>query len=117
MTHHQLITLKRHRRGSGFTQEELRFLLGLKEHSAISRFENGERNPALKTAFAYQVLFDRELPQLFPGLHQQTCREIGSRARQLLQEIKGRREGARATYKLKNLARLQQEGRQHAPAV
>ena len=117
MTHHQSITLKPHRKRSGFTQEELGFLLGLKEHSAISRFETGERNPALKTAFAYQLLFDRELPELFPALHRETRRAVGSRARQLTQEIKGRGETTKATYKLQRLARLEREGSQHVPAV
>ena len=109
MNDFQSINLKPHRKRSGFTQEELGFLLGLKKHWGISRYETGERNPDLKTAVALQILFGRELHELFPGLHDQVRAEVGARARQLSQEIKGRSETTKGRYKLARLARLEKE--------
>lgn len=117
MSHQHVTNLKPHRKRSGFTQEELGFLLGDKKHSAISRYEAGERNPDLKTAFAYQVLFGRAVEDLFPGLHDEVRSEVGKRAQQLAQHIKEDGESRKASYKLERLARLAKEVFQHTPAV
>ena len=106
MSHRHSTKLKRHRKRSGFTQEELGFLLGHKQHSAISRYEVGERSPDLKTAFAYQVLFGSEPQELFPGLLETVRAQVGERAKRLSEEIKRSGENRRTTYKLKKLACL-----------
>lgn len=106
MSHRHSTKLKRHRKRSGFTQEELGFLLGHKQHSAISRYEVGERSPDLKTAFAYQVLFGPEPQELFPGLLATVRAQVGERALRLAEEIKRGGDNPRAAYKLKKLACL-----------
>jgi len=117
MSHRHLTNLKPHRKRSGFTQEELGFLLGHKKHSAISRYEAGERSPDLKTAFAYQVLFGRALEELFPGLQDEVRSEVGKRAQQLAQEISEHGESRKAPYKLERLGRLAKEVFENAPTV
>jgi transcriptional regulator with XRE-family HTH domain len=102
--------LKPHRKRRGFTQEELAFLLGDRKHSAISRYEAGDRKPDLKTAVAFKVLFESDLRELFPGVHAQVCGEIAERARLLSEQIRSQEGGRRADYKLKMLSRLQREG-------
>ena len=105
MSHCHSTKLKRHRKRSGFTQEELSFLLGRREHSAITHYEAGRRTPDLKTAFAYEVLFGERANELFGGLRAQARAEVEERARQLAQEISADT-SARGTYKLGRLARL-----------
>lgn len=116
MSHHQFSKLKPHRKRSAFTQEELSFLLGLKQHGAISRYESGDRTPDLKTAFAYQAVFGRELTELFPGLLDQVRTEVGARAAQLSQDLTRGGDNHKAQYKLQQLGRLTQEV-QHASRV
>lgn len=105
MSHRYSTKLKRHRVRSGFTQEELSFLLGQRRHSTISRYEAGNRSPDLKTAFAYEVLFGERANELFAGLRAEARAEVEERARQLSQEIR-EDTSARGTYKLGRLARL-----------
>ena len=100
-------SLKPHRKRSGFTQGELAYLLGLKEHSAISRFEQGHREPSLRTAFAYRLLFDRGLEQLFPQVHAEVCAELASRTEQLSKQIARGGHNPKCSYKLQKLAALQ----------
>jgi DNA-binding XRE family transcriptional regulator len=102
--------LKPHRKRSGFTQEELAFLVGDKKHSAISRYEAGDRKPDLRTAVAFKMLFASDLRELFPGVHAQVSAEIAERARVLSEQIRGQGGGRRADYKLRMLSRLQREG-------
>ena len=109
--------LKPHRKRSAFTQGELGFLLGRKKHSTISRYEAGERSPDLKTAFAYQLLFDRELNELFSGLRGRVCAEVAERARTLAEEIRRTGENRKTAYKLKKLAGLDRKGGENAPAI
>ena len=117
MSHRHLTNLKPHRKRSGFNQEELGFLLGDKKHSAISRYEAGERNPDLKTAFAYQALFGCAVEELFPGLQDEVRSEVGKRAQKLAQEISQCGESRKAPYKLERLGRLTKEVFENAPAV
>jgi transcriptional regulator with XRE-family HTH domain len=107
MSHRYSNNLKSHRKRSGFTQEELAFLLGLKEHSAISRFEHGEREPGLRTALAYRMLFHRDLHELFPHVHEEVSAQIGKRAERLSKDLGCGAETPKSTYKLAKLAALQ----------
>jgi transcriptional regulator with XRE-family HTH domain len=117
MSHRHSNILKPHRKRSGFTQDELAFLLGLKEHSAISRLEHGGREPSLRTALAYGVLFGRDLQVLFPRIHAEVCAEIGSRAERLSKEIGPGADNRKSAYKLDKLAALKTEASAHAEAV
>ena len=109
--------LKPHRKRSAFTQEELGFLLGRKKHSTISRYEAGERSPDLKTAFAYQLLFGRDLNELFSVLRGSVCAEVAERARTLADEIRRTGDNRKTLYKLKELARLNSNEDENAPAI
>jgi len=99
-----LIKLKSHRKRSGLTQEELGFLLGLKKHSTVSRYEAGDRDPDLRTALAYKLLFDSDLRELFPGLFGEIRAEVARRARGLSEQIRGGEDNRKAAFKLKKLA-------------
>jgi transcriptional regulator with XRE-family HTH domain len=107
MSHHRhTTTLRRHRKRSGFTQKELGFLLGFKTDAAVSRYEDGNRTPDLKTAFAYQILFGTQAGELFTGVHARAKEEIAERARELSEKISNEDPSPRGAYKRGCLARL-----------
>lgn len=116
MYQHHFSKLKQHRKRSAFSQEELSFLVGLKQHGAISRYESADRTPDLKIAFACQAIFGRELTELFPGLLEQVRAEVGERAAKLTRDIKTDTVDAKANYKLQQLNRIgvEQPQSQHA---
>lgn len=117
MSHRQSINLKSQRKRSGFTQEELGFLLGLKDATAVCRFETGERQPGLELAFDYHALFGRELSSLFPQLAETARERVRARARELSGKLSKDSGDRRTAYKLKQLARLGQEVMPQALAV
>ncbi len=106
MHHHLSIQLKSHRKRSGFSQEELAFLLGLKVASAISRYEHGEREPDVRTAFAYQIVFQSLAHQLLPDIFADVCRDVTERARTLAETLRHGVEDAKTAYKLQQLTAL-----------
>jgi transcriptional regulator with XRE-family HTH domain len=110
-----IIKLKSHRKRSGLTQEELGFLLGLKKHSTVSRYEAGDRDPDLRTALAYKLLFDSDLRELFPGLFGEIRAELAARARGLCEQIKAGGNERKAAFKLRKLAEFDQGNDGNAP--
>lgn len=111
MSHTKPTHLKPHRKRSGFTQQELAFLIGGRKHSAISRYEAGQRSPDLETAFAYQVLFDGELlRKLFPGLYDKVRARVLERVKALAERLQKEGIGDRKrAYKIARLRRLADE--------
>ena len=95
------LKLKPNRRRSGFTQEELAFLVGDRKPSTISRYEGGERWPDLRTALAFKVVFGRNIIDLFPGVHDEVIAQVRERAKRLSQEIERQGGSAKRKYKLK----------------
>lgn len=81
--------LKTHRRRSGFSQDEVAFLLGSSSGAKISRYERRARRPTLKTALAYEAIFQVPARALFAGLYQKVEKETSARARLLAQKLAG----------------------------
>src|SRR2546423_1502121 len=71
--------LRAFRKRSGLSQEEVGFLLGVKNGAKISRYEQGHRIPPLHTAIAYAAIFNVPVQQLFPDLQSETQDEIEKR--------------------------------------
>ena len=66
------------------TQEEVAFLLGvpgLGKEAKVCRDEKFAREPKLRTALAYEVIYQRPVRELFAGLYKQIEREIVGRAK------------------------------------
>jgi transcriptional regulator with XRE-family HTH domain len=57
------------RRRSGLSQRELARILGSVTASQISRHERSIAPPSLLTAFGYQVVFQKPVADIFPGLY------------------------------------------------
>jgi DNA-binding XRE family transcriptional regulator len=76
--------LRANRKRLTLTQEEVAFLLGvpgLGKEAKVCRDENLVREPRLRTALAYEVIYQRPVRELFAGLYEQIEREIVGRAK------------------------------------
>lgn len=101
--------LKSHRKRSGFSQEEVAFLIGLKAPSAVSRYEQGERQLDLRTAFAYQIVFRSFAHTLLPDLFNDVCRDVTGRAEILARQLRQAASDPKTAYKLDKLALIIRE--------
>jgi transcriptional regulator with XRE-family HTH domain len=79
--------LKTYRKRSGFSQDEVAFLLGSASGAKVSRYERLARQPGLPTVFAYEVIFRTPAKDLFAGLYQKVEKITQSRARLLAEKL------------------------------
>lgn len=75
--------LRTYRRRSGFSQDEVAFLLGAQSGAKVSRYERLARQPSLRTVFAYEVIFRTPARDLFAGMYQKVENATRARARRL----------------------------------
>lgn len=82
--------LKRLRLASGLTQDELAAKLGTSKQS-ISRYENSEREPNIRTAKAIANALNVSLEELAQGFTQQSfvAAELSPDERQLIEDYRG----------------------------
>ena len=78
----------RHRKRHGLTQDEMAFLLGSKDGSAVSHVERGAREPSLRAALACEVMFGVPARELFPGIYEEVEQELKTRAQALSERSK-----------------------------
>jgi DNA-binding XRE family transcriptional regulator len=81
--------LRPFRRRWGLTQQELAFLIGVKNGTVISRIEGLKKAPRLEWAVACAVLFDTRALELFPGLFSEVHEDLLRRATELYEELQG----------------------------
>ena len=86
--------LRSHRKNSGLTQEDVAVLIGVQSPSQVSRHENGEREPDLRMALAYRILFDAPIKHLLPKLYRDIAQEVHTRAEALAERLERQRRGA-----------------------
>ena len=79
--------LKTYRRRSGFSQDEVAFLLGSASGQKVSRYEHRVRRPPLETALAYEVIFQIPVSALFAGLYQRVEKRSIARAQDLTEKL------------------------------
>jgi transcriptional regulator with XRE-family HTH domain len=75
--------LRARRKRSALSQREIAFLLGAHNGSKVSRYEQLTREPELKTALAYEVIFKCPVSELFPGLFKKVKAVVQERAKVL----------------------------------
>lgn len=83
--------LRAQRKRAGFSQHEIAFLLGCRYGTKVSRYERFVREPTLKTALAYEIIFATPVRELFLGVFDKAERETQRRARHLVRHIERRR--------------------------
>ena len=79
--------LRAKRKRTGFTQQELAFLLGSRSGAKVSRLEHKIRTPDLKTAIACLIVFGTPLEDLFPGICGSVKEDVIERARLLSRKL------------------------------
>jgi hypothetical protein len=66
---------------SGLSQEEVGFLLGRGGGAQVCRHERFNSEPGLRLALAYEVIFQKPVRELFPGIFAEIEEEISKRAK------------------------------------
>jgi transcriptional regulator with XRE-family HTH domain len=74
------------RKRSALSQEDVSFLLGTQSGAKVCRHERFAREPSLRTALAYEVIYQRSASELFSGLYGEVEREVAQRAQKLASE-------------------------------
>jgi DNA-binding XRE family transcriptional regulator len=100
--------LRANRKRLALTQEEVAFLLGvpgLGKEAKVCRDENIAREPKLRTALAYEAIYERPVRELFAGLYQQIECEVVGRAK-ILNLRKDSKLTQRTAHRRKMLAAL-----------
>jgi transcriptional regulator with XRE-family HTH domain len=78
--------LRTYRKRSYFSQDEVAFLLGCKNGSKVSRYENFSRRPTPETIFAYEIIFRVPVRELFAGIYQNVEGDVLRRAQLLVRK-------------------------------
>jgi DNA-binding XRE family transcriptional regulator len=106
MNYQPISLFRSSRRRSGLTQDEVAFLVGLRTASQVSRHESGEREPDLRLALGYKLIFNATVHELLPHIYFEVAQQIGNRARKLLDQRSEEPESQRSTCKAEHLRNL-----------
>lgn len=75
--------LKMYRKRTGFTHDEVAFLLGSMSGQSVSRHEHAKRLPILKTALMYEAIFGAPVREIYEGVFVEVRGTVQARARGL----------------------------------
>jgi transcriptional regulator with XRE-family HTH domain len=106
MSYVESIALKSHRKRVGLIQEDMAILIGVQSASQVSRHESSEREPDLRTAIAYSIVFDVSLRELLPKLFREIAGEVNARANRLISEIGSSDDKLHQDHRLEVLRRV-----------
>ena len=79
--------LRTYRKRACLSQDEIAYLLGCQSGAKVSRYERFAREPTLKTALLFEVIFRTPASELFGGVFQKVEREAMRRARLLVRKL------------------------------
>ena len=106
MNYLEIIALRSKRKNSGLTQDDVAALIGALSASQVSRHESGEREPELRTALAYRIIFDAPIKHLLPKLYRDIAAEVDMRAGALMERLKESGEGLHAGHRIEQLRQM-----------
>ncbi len=106
MFYEETVALRSQRKNSGLTQDDVAALIGALSASQVSRHESGEREPDLRTALAYRLIFDAPVKHLLPKLYKDIAAQIDTRANALLERLKDSGEGLHAGHRVDQLRQI-----------
>ena len=96
--------ITKYRKQAGFSQEEVAYLLGCRDMTGISRYEMFRREPSLRIALAFSIMFRVPAERLFAGDLQTIGAVVNRRAKYLLTRL---RRGKRNQATMRKLAVLE----------
>lgn len=79
--------VRTYRKRLGFSQDEVAYLLDCKSGAKISRYEHFRREPTLRTALAYEVIFQTPVRELFAGIYETVERQTLKQIRSLSEKL------------------------------
>jgi len=82
--------LHTHRKRLSLSQEEVGFMIGARgasKESTVSREERFIREPSLRAALAYELIYGKPIRELFAGLYEQVEQDVAERARVLCHRL------------------------------
>jgi DNA-binding XRE family transcriptional regulator len=100
------IYLRTYRKKFGLTQREAALLVGMETGQIISRHESRARMPNLKTAVAYQIVFDVPLRALFPEIYREAEYLVLKRALGLRAKLQMQKQNQQTKHKLRCLEQM-----------
>ena len=98
--------LKMYRKRTGFTHEEVAFLIGAQGGSSVSRHESGDRLPTLKTAIVYEAIFGTAIGELYAGVFADATEMLRERARGLRVSLETQPQSAARDRKIAALEKI-----------
>ena len=98
--------LRANRKRLALSQDEVAFLLGTKSGAKVCRYERFIREPNLKTALAYEAIFQRSVSELFSGLYRKAEQDVAERAKTLTENPQPAKATAQTARKREALAAL-----------
>lgn len=94
---------KTHRKRTGFSQDEVAFLLGLSGGDKVSRLERRARVPTVETLLAYEAVFGVPASELVAGLYEKVEEQTRRRANVLARRLERGEKDLRTEQKLASL--------------
>jgi len=105
--------LKAFRKRSALSQEDVAYLLGTQSGAKVCRYERFAQEPGLRTALAFEVMFQKSISELFPGLFEEIQKDVRARAKKLKEKSSKSRINPVVTRKLQTLAAIALEKPTH----
>jgi transcriptional regulator with XRE-family HTH domain len=88
MSFHKLPNYVRtYRKKSGFSQDELAFLVGAKTGAKVCRYERFARGPSLRAVLAFEAVFEIPAREIFAGIYRQIERDVHDRSVILIRRL------------------------------
>lgn len=98
--------LRRYRLRTGFSHDDLAFLVGAMYGGTISKYERAARSPQLSKVLALEILLSAPIRDIYEGLYREVCEEVHRRARGLARHIYKKPLSIRNERKLQTLGRI-----------
>ena len=98
--------LRANRKRSALCQAEVSFLLGNETGETVCRHERFDREPSLRTALAYEAIYQRPARELFFGLYQNIEQQVADRAKTLTSRTDLRKSNRRSAQRRQTLTDL-----------
>lgn len=85
--------LKKSRKQSHLSQDDVMYLLGINNKSLLSRYENGERHPHVHHLIIFYLIYNKDIEELYEPLICIIQEEVAERLKTLI-EHKERKGGS-----------------------
>ncbi len=79
--------LRTFRKRSTLSQDDVAYLLGTDDGAKVCRYERFVQEPRLRTALACEIIFQKPISELFPGVFAEIEKQVKARAKKLVTKL------------------------------